>query len=289
MKHRSPILSLSLLAFVLPMPLVAQEKDAPAAAPGKVEDARAAFVLLRSGPAARVHDADDVILGTVHEHVCLVRDGRITHAVLDTAVSSVLVPFERFEWGAEGAGPILRMSALEVSELPVFDDGLWGRLAAREATADPTDSADPAEAADAEEAGAGAHRGRMLASALRDARVQSGDELFGTVRGLVLDPRRGRIAFVLITTGSATPPVIAPWSQLRYQPAERPGDRSTLVLAKTLVEMADAPRIDPNALASLSEGPLLKEVRRFYGLPNEAQDAKKERADADGEPARDDG
>lgn len=211
------------------------------------------YVPLEAPSGQRVRNESGVVLGLLRDHVVRMRDGAVTHLVLETGARTALVPHDRFLWlGAERA-PVLALGVADLAALPAFDPERWrirSTLPEREQAA-----RRPVR--------------EVLGTRLQAARVLAGRSPFGMVRRVVLDPRSGRVAFALVWTGSDESLVAVPWRALRSSRSARPDGRAQLVLAKRRTELTEAPRFGPEGLDLLADGAVAQAVHRFYGVPCE--------------------
>ena len=238
------------------------------------------FVRAARGGEAIVLDAHGQLLGFVHDHVVASTSGRIRFLAVSSALtteesteSARLVPFARFGWDAEKRGFVLPMTTAELEALPYLDPE---RLPAIEL---PEHARGAVGAGDRERVAAAVRtagvvdavlpRGNepLLLSRLASAPILGSYAPLATAREILIEPRRGRVAFVLARVPAdaedADPPIV-PWSALTWEAGEDGGGHLRLEMDATTFETA--PRLDRDARRKLGEEARRREILRFYGL-----------------------
>lgn len=162
--------------------------------------ARPVFVPAECGPSAVVRGADGRVLGWTRDRVVDSATGHVTHVVLQTAAGrAVAVSAPRFAWDPQKKELWLAAGPAELSESSVFDPAelqrlegpAWNVAGVFQAGHIPSISSDSGHS--------------VLASDLVQRPVTVDGRVIGAVDGLLLDPQRGEIAFVLLAPLS--PPV----------------------------------------------------------------------------------
>jgi len=236
-------------------PLIAQEGGAKQDTQGKEKtqpEPRPVFIDAALGAKATVNGVDGQPLGTIHDHVIDRKSGRVGGAVLKVELAGesrlVLVPFGRFVWDTAGRQLRADISKEELAKMPEFE---------------------PIEDGQAPEKGNSASTPKTLASTeLLRSKVLAEKDPFGTVSGLVLEPSRGMIAFVLIQpAGQGSDPYVVPWQATTWD-SKAPTEGSLQgVVAMALDKLSSAPRLERGDLRSLETDPsALKGIYAFYGL-----------------------
>ncbi len=245
------------------------------------------YLRVEIGPKAIVRDPMGVGLGAIHDHVVERATGRVLYVVVEPLARSeeeerVLVPFRRFALDATKRSLVLRASAEELSAMPSFDPdqiqtlratGTTTAVGLEEASAPETE---PVTDEDEKPVVEGAEHERrvlnLLASRIVGARVLAKDAQapFGSVRGLLLDPKLGTLPFALIhrADGAAADGelLVAPWAALQRDPEGR------FALDKTIDELAAAPAVTADELLELLRDEQKRdEIYRFYGVTSPAR------------------
>jgi hypothetical protein len=219
------------------------------------------FVEARFGARAALRGDDGETRGTLAEHVSDARTGVVLGARVQRAADErpVFVPGRALAWSAA-------RRELALAEESALADA---PALAGDATLPPDASA----AANTEPPA------RVTSRDVLACGLVATDLPFGAIRDLVLEPRRGRIAYLLLRGGRARGadrfPV--PWEALTWRPAT-PEDAATgppgrFVIRRTGDEMADAPLLEKGDVERLADPALRARIRAFYHLPPEPEEA----------------
>jgi len=239
-----------------------QTKQAATATPDK--QAEPAFVPVEIGPANMLKGPDGQALGAIVDHVVDRQNGQIAFVIVQASTPEnpqrrTLVPFSRFTWNAKERKLELPLSAAELAKLDEYDpknlQTLGGAQASKEGA--------PKEGAPGAEPRKEVVK-NVLASEVARGPLTAGGEPFGTIDTLLLDPRRGAIAHVLVarTVPSGSKDfVVVPWQAMKRS------DDGRLGLSLSGAELEQAPTVQRGNLAPLSDEKFLAELRAFYKLP----------------------
>lgn len=236
-------------------PLIAQEGGAEQNPQGKEKtqpDPRPVFIDAALGAKAAVNGVDGQPLGTIHDHVIDRKSGRVGGVVLKAELAGearlVLVPFGRFVWDAAARQLRADISKEELERMPEFE---------------------PVEDGDAPEKGNSASAPKTLASTeVLRSKVLAEKDPFGTVSGLVLEPSRGTIAFLLVKpAGQGSDPYVVPWQAATWDSKAPAEGALQCAVAMAPDKLSGAPRLEGGDTRSLETDPtLLKGIYAFYGV-----------------------
>lgn len=229
------------------------------------------FVKAPLGTDATVQNGEGQVLGSIHDHVIDRKTGKVLFVAVATArgdeAKTYRVPFQRFEWNAEDGTLVLPIAEEQLAALPEYVE------------TPPMKGGAKAEAMDAGSREKGkAHgmampqRGELTVTAthLVGSRIQATDDskdALGTVDGLVLEPNRGTIAFVLASSsGSMASPCPIPWQAMTWADAPEGDESGHFTLERAAERIADAPKLEDGDLALLRRPEQLKRIFSFYGM-----------------------
>jgi len=220
------------------------------------------FVKALTGQRAVIADASGQRLGIVRDHVI----DRVSGRLLFVAVTvdqeansgrSRKVPFERFSWDPEQRRMTLPMTPDDLLRMPVYD----------EERVPPKDTAAGDEIDGRHDLARRDTPSPELASAdIRDCDVVLGKDLFASVDELVLEPKRGVVAFVL-ATGKQTrgDPLVLPWKAMSWKITD--GGDGCFDLDLPMDRAGEAPTLAGGDTRSLEDPDTLRAIQEFYGLP----------------------
>jgi hypothetical protein len=249
------------LAILATAPVLAQERT-PRTGAQRVQGPETrepqqelpAFVEVTIGPTAIVRTSEGLPIGTITDHLIERRSGSVASvAVRATELErTVRVPFDRFEWDAKARELRLSVDAEELGTMP--DDSPDDTHAAASPAADAAGLPHDVRAAR-----------ELRTTAIDGSPVLAGNDHVGAVSGLVLEPGRGAIAFVLVRP-SAGDPLVVPWEALTWSGGS-PKEPLRSMLALAPDRLADAPRLERGEVRTLEKLTTLKEIYEYYELP----------------------
>lgn len=273
MKRTRPSLPITAFALLAASPVFGQHTGAAASDLSQTagELRLPTFVRAPLGPTAVVLDVNDEAAGYVKDHVFDPTTGQVVFvavaSVTEVAEPARLVPFDRFAWSDETKRLVLLADSVELAAMPEYDLATLPAPERRAALADESEGAAAGEV-DTLEASMPRERAPYVAtSSLLGCRVLAGEDSFATARELVIEPRRGRILFVLakdITLAGDS--YVLPWEALSW---ERPSD--TEEAGRLLVETSEfdpdtCPRLRAEDLARLQDPETLVDLFEHFGL-----------------------
>ncbi len=270
MKHSKTLALLSTIAVLAATPSFGQEHDqATREGAERMQNAERkapTFIKAPIGIEALVNDEAGHLLGSMIDYVVDRESGELLFVALqlqEEVGQPRLIPFEKFAWNAETKHLSLPVTREFLQSMPVFDVEVLartGELGTHTMDAD----AKLDEAGKAREAAMAKKLPRRLAaSTLHGTHVLAKSERFGTVTELLIEPKHGRIAFVLVKNETTTTdPYILPWKVMSWELGESMKGR--FVLPITTHQLTEAPTLKDGKAAMLSERELMHTIHGFF-------------------------
>jgi hypothetical protein len=252
------------VALAAVAPLLQPVQETPGKHQGPV------FVMATTGARAVVADEAGQRLGIAQEHVIDRSSGKVQFIAVQTDQGqgrARLVPYDRFSWDAKQRKLLLPLEAAELEKLPEYDPESLQSLGGVAASS--TGAAKAGSGADggSHEAGMPATQDlRNLASSeVVGSQVMAASGPFASIDGMLLDPERGTIAFVLARGARAGgDPYLIPWKAMRYEVSE--DEEGSFALPMSAESLAQAPKLEGGDPSSLEQDGKLEEILAFYDL-----------------------
>jgi sporulation protein YlmC with PRC-barrel domain len=272
MRLERHVTSLPFLAVLLAATPDAQRKDArpiPAGGQGQQEaevEQGPPFLPADTGPKAVLSGADGQPLATIQDHVVDRRSGQVLFVVLEGSQPEAkgrraLLPYGQLQYDAKERRLLLPLTPAELAQLPEFDPKALQSLGATGSTPPEKPRQDPGQ----QEPVPQEPVRNLLASQIARSAVQARGERLGSIDTLLLEPRRGTIALVLVqrtpSPAQGKGALVVPWQVLSRDAEGRFG------LDLGLAELEQAPALEKSELAKLADEQLLEAIRRFHKLP----------------------
>jgi sporulation protein YlmC with PRC-barrel domain len=229
------------------------------------------LVRVELGPKALVGNTQGEILGSINDQIIDKQTGRVLFDVVAAADKQVLVPPDRLMWNAEMNQFQFAGSSTDLESLQPFEPQALQTLGTGDARA-----AKPVPAAGASEKDkpkgetppkaetpppAEKEVKNLLASQVIGGDVVAESATFGKITDLLMDPKQGTIALVLIQPASTSTPTaalpVAPWKALERDEAGR------FVISMSAADLAGAPTLERTRISELRQDDVAK-FQRFY-------------------------
>ena len=225
------------------------------------------LVRVELGPKALVGNPQGEILGSINDQIIDKQTGRVLFDVVSAADVQVLVPPDRLTWNAEMNQFQFAGSSTDLESMQPFEPQAVQSLGTGDAR-----SAKPAPAGGAAEKDKAPPKAEtppladkevknLLASQVLGSDVVAETATFGKVTDLLLDPKQGTIALVLIQPTATSAPTaalpVAPWKALERN------EGGQFVIAMSSADLAGAPTLERTRIAELRQDDIAK-FQRFY-------------------------
>lgn len=230
------------------------------------------FAKATTGPRAHVENDNGQRLGVVRDHILDRQTGKILFIAVgpaqDEAATGHLVPYGRFAWSAEERRLRLPMTLEALEALPVYDPDNIPPLDEHGLASGGGDaSPEGRPLTETLEAGARRVRTSLSTSVVRGSRILAMRDAFAEVTELVLEPKRGTIAFVLASTDNIEEhPYVIPWRALTWKVQDETIE-GIITLPIGADELMEGPRLERGDTMYLENRSVLEGIYAFYKLP----------------------
>ena len=243
-------------SFVLPVLALLANAGTQAAqngTPGQEVEAR--FALAAWGEQAKIKNLFGEELGTLADHVVERASGRLAFAIVEHAGTDggrrrTVVPYTQFTWDKKQQELLLPLNKEQLEGLPEYDAEALQGLGSEDRPAD-TDEME----------GDQPPVRNLLSSSIQGTRLSAGDAPFGSVTALVIEPRKGTVAFALVhSTGARDkePATVVPWSALAWN------ERTGFSVPVSAQELESAPKLEAGSLKPLEDKATLRTISELF-------------------------